>query len=297
MLAFIRRSPLISYFVLAFVISWAGVLLVVAPEGLPGKSDRMQALFPLAYLAMLVGPTVAGLGVTYIVAGRDGLKNLRTRLFSWRVHPLWYAAALLIAPVLSLVVLLPLSLTSSEYLPALFGAQGTLTGPVSTGSVASIIMMGLMVGIGAGVFEELGWTGFAVPELRKRDQVLTTGLILGLLWGAWHLLVSFWGSGTATGAFSLALFLPTLPTAFGVLPAYRVLMVWVYERTQSLLVAMLMHASLTATTLILMPRGQGSTVGIAYGVAWTLVMWAVIAVVGLATHGQLWHPPLRRRPA
>ena len=35
-------------------------------------------------------------------------------------------------------------------------------------------------------FEELGWTGFAVPELRKRYGILTTGLIVGLLWGVWH---------------------------------------------------------------------------------------------------------------
>ena len=60
----------------------------------------------------------------------------------------------------------------------------------------------------------------------------------------------FWEPGSFSGAFPLALLLVKL---FSWLPAYRVLMVWVYDRTGSLLVAMLMHGSLTATQLILMP--------------------------------------------
>ena len=35
---------------------------------------------------------------------------------------------------------------------------------------------------------------------------LTTGLIVGVLWGAWHLLVYFWVSGTVSGTLPLALF-------------------------------------------------------------------------------------------
>jgi membrane protease YdiL (CAAX protease family) len=45
---------------------------------------------------------------------------------------------------------------------------------------------GLVVGLLVPFFEELGWTGFATAELRKRHGVLATGLIMGLLWGAWH---------------------------------------------------------------------------------------------------------------
>jgi membrane protease YdiL (CAAX protease family) len=86
------------------------------------------------------------------------------------------------------------------------------------------------------VLEEVGWTGFAVPRLRLRYGMVTTGLIVGVLWGAWHLLQGLWISGTYSGALPLALFvLLNFFSGVAQLTAYRVLMVWVYDRTESLL--------------------------------------------------------------
>jgi hypothetical protein len=97
-------------------------------------------------------------------------------------------------------------------------------------------------GLLAGFFEELGWTGFAIPRLRLRFAT-------GLLWGAWHFPLFREGDGFS-GMPPLALLVVQL---FAWLPAYRVLMVWVYERTGSLLVAMLMQANLSASKLMLQP--------------------------------------------
>jgi membrane protease YdiL (CAAX protease family) len=140
--------------------------------------------------------------------------------------------------------------------------------------------------------EELGWTGFATPELRRRYSILATGLIVGILWAIWHFLPTYWGSGDASGALSLTLLLPPCLFYAGVLPAYRVLMVWVYDHTGSLFVAMLMHASLTASTLfILAPAAQGVPLMIYY-VVFTAVIWAVVAAVAATNRGQLARPPL-----
>ena len=68
---------------------------------------------------------------------------------------------------------------------------------------------------------------------------------MGVLLGAWHW-ITFTEPGSFSGAFPLALLLVKL---FSWLPAYRVLMVWVYDRDESLLLAMLMHVSLTAIHL------------------------------------------------
>jgi membrane protease YdiL (CAAX protease family) len=46
---------------------------------------------------------------------------------------------------------------------------------------------GLMVGLVISFFEEIGWTGLATHELRKRHGLLATGLILGLPWTVMHL--------------------------------------------------------------------------------------------------------------
>jgi membrane protease YdiL (CAAX protease family) len=103
------------------------------------------------------------------------------------------------------------------------------------------------------------WTGFAIPRLKRRHGVFATGLIVGVLWGAWHFLVNFWYSGAIVAGIPLPLFLTVyFLTGVAQLTGYRVLMVWVYDRTESLLVAVFMHASLiVSTTPILLPAMTG----------------------------------------
>jgi uncharacterized protein len=145
-----------------------------------------------------------------------------------------------------------------------------------------------------GIFEELGWTGFAIPRMKLRYGILGTGLIVGVLWGAWHFPPFFWGSGAASGTLPLALFLPVL--LFTWLPAYRVLMVWVYDRTESLLVAMLMHVSLVASNVILVPLATGVAL-VTYDLVWAAVLWVVVGAVAVANGGHLSRVPPQRRVA
>jgi membrane protease YdiL (CAAX protease family) len=153
--------------------------------------------------------------------------------------------------------------------------------------------MGIIAGVMTGVFEELGWTGFAVPRLRLRHGVVATGLIVGLLWGAWHF--PLFSGGDLSGVVPMAVFLPV--QLFSFLPAYRVLMVWVYDRTGSLLVAMLMHVSLTASTLILQPLDVAGTRALTYDLVLAAALWLLIAALAMANGRQLSRPPLRPRVA
>jgi len=269
---FIKRHPVLTYFALTFAISWGGVLIVVGPGGIPGTTAQAETLLPFVVLAMFPGPTIASILLTGLVYGKVGLRELLSRLLRWRVGARWYAVALLTAPLLVTATLFALSLTSPVFLP----------GILNTSDKASLLLVCIAYGLGAGFFEELGWTGFAVPKLRLRYGVLATGLIVGLLWGAWHFLTNFWGSGDSTGAFTLALFLPAQLFAVGVLPAYRVLMVWAYDRTGSLLVAMLMHASLTANWLILMPPAISGVPFLTYYLVLAATLWVVVAAVAVA---------------
>ncbi len=282
----IKKHSVLTYFALTFAISWGGVLILVGPSGIPGTAEQSKTLFPVVFLALLVGPFLAGILLSGLVYGRASLREFRSRLVMWRVDARWYATALLTAPLLMTATLFALSLLSPEFLP----------GIITTEDRATLLLFGVMVGLGAGLFEELGWTGFAAPELRRRYAVLTTGLILGFLWGAWHFLVYFWGSGDSSGAFSLDLFLPMVPTLVGILPAFRVLMVWVYDRTGSLLVAILMHASLTASTQILMPHATG-VLSLIYSLVLTAALWVVVAAVAVANGGQVSRQSLQRRVA
>ena len=277
---FLARRPVETYFALAFAVSWTGVLLVVGPAGIPGTVERFMTVGPAMYVAMLAGPSVAGLLMTGLVSGRAGFRELLARLVKWRVSGRWYAVALLTAPLLVTAVSLALSTLSPEFLPAILAADDK----------APQIVSGLVAGLMVGIFEELGWTGFAIPRLTPRDGLLRTGLIVGLLWGTWHFLL-FWESGSFSGALGLALLLARL---FSWLPAYRLLMVWVYDRTGSLLVAILMHASLVASQLILMPPPLSAVLLLASILGWAAALWAVVAVLAVVNNGQLSQPIPRR---
>jgi hypothetical protein len=56
-------------------------------------------------------------------------------------------------------------------------------------------------------------------------------------------------------------------------------MTWVYDKTESLLVNMFMHTSLTATTLfILVPNATGIDLALYY-LCLTAVIWLVVLIV------------------
>jgi membrane protease YdiL (CAAX protease family) len=272
--AFLKRYPVLTFYVLVFAISWGGILILVGPGRIPGATEEIERLFPFALVVQFAGPSIAGILMTGLVSGRAGLRELLSR---WRVGARWYAAALLPGPLLVAAVLFALSLVSPVFLP----------GIVTTDDRLALLLFGLAWGlIGGGLLEELGWTGFAVPRLGLRYGALATGLIVGLLWGAWHFLIAFWASSALAGEQSLVIFVAGYLAFYVVaLPAYRVLMVWVYDRTASLLVAMLMHAFLSASTLILQPQ---TTAG---HLTWNLVLaaalWLAVAVAAVANRGQL----------
>lgn len=265
----IKKHPVLTYYALTFAISWGGVLILGAPYGMPTTSELFEKHWTIVFLPYFLGPSMANLLLTGLVHGKGGYRELLSRLLKWRVGAGWYAVALLTAPLLVTPLLLILSLISPVFLPDI----------VTTADMVGLIVLGLGVGlIEGGFMEELGWTGFATPELMRHYSVVTTGVIVGILHTVWHFLPTFWGSGDASGEFDLLLFLPPCLFYVGVLPAYRVLMVRVYDHTGSLLVSMLMHASLTATTLfILSPAARGVSLMIYY-LLLTIAAWIVVAL-------------------
>lgn len=268
--AWSKRHPDWAYFVLTFAISWGGLLVLAMPYGMPAKQDSFTKAWPVVFLPYLMGPLLSGLVLTGIVHGAPGYKRLGARLVHWRLAPRYYAVALLTAPVLILLTLLPLSILSSSFAPAI----------ISKSDRFAVLAMGLGVGIlGGGLLEEPGWTGFATPEMRRHLSPLSTGVTLGMIWGAWHLLPTYWGSGNADGAFDPWLFVPPCVFYLGVLPAYRTLIVLMHEVTGSLLIAVLQHASLTACSLfILAPPATGAQLA-GYYVILSALMWATVLLM------------------
>ncbi len=283
--AMIRRHPLVTYFTLAFAISWGGGLLAIGGSGeMTGTTPASDPRFVYALIAMLAGPSLAGILMTALVHGRAGLRDIRSRLLAWRVGMRWYATALLTAPTLMLATLLALSSISDAFLP----------GVVATGGLGRLLLISLGVGLSAGLIEELGWTGFAIPTMRRRYGVLATGLVIGILWSAWHLFPNVWSAQAAASELSTTFYLAAtvLGIFVGYLTAFRILMAWVYEHTQSLLVAVLMHFSFTASLLALNPLDLAGGSLLVYSFTLAAVVWVVVGVVALVRRRDLRRLPI-----
>jgi membrane protease YdiL (CAAX protease family) len=165
--SFLLSHSVAAYFFLAFTISWLGALAVAAPhllrhEPLPKITGIL--MFP----AMLLGPSLSGIVLTGIVAGKAGLRDLLSRLLRAGIRPHWYAT-LLIPPVLVLTLLFTLK---------------TFLSPVYT---PNLFLMGVWFGVPAGLLEEIGWTGFAFSRMSLQYNALGASITLGLLWGLWQL--------------------------------------------------------------------------------------------------------------
>ncbi len=255
-LSLLRRYPLLSYLVLTFAISWGGILIVLIASGFD-LSVPEPAELGLLFVLKLAGPSVSGLTLIAAIDGRAGLHELWSRLICWNVGASWYALALLTAPLLLLAVLLPLSmLVSPDFAPR--------------------FQWGLLaVGLLAGGFEEIGWTGFAAPRLLARHRLWIAGMSLGFVWALWHLLVDLRYNMSAMGdgwMFQFAIvYLATLTP-------FRILMTWVYSNTSSLLLAVLMHASYTGALMTFFPAttfGQGML----WQAMFAIVLWGAALIV------------------
>lgn len=263
----IVRRPLLSYFLLVFVIAWGAVVVAVGPEGIVGDATPENWQLLPVFGSMLLGPAIAGVLLVALTDGREGLRDLWQRQRRWRVNVRWYAIALLTTPVLLFVILGGLSTTSPTFVPSL----------IATDEVVGVLAFGLVYGLFAGFLEEIGWTGFALPRLRRRYSLLVAGILLGVVWGVWHGLADYWGTHTEFG--SLWPLRIALWTA--ALTAFRVLIAWVYENTQSLLVAQLMHASFTGSQGLLVPALSPADHFVWYSI-FTVVLWVLVGVLALS---------------
>ena len=250
----IQRLPLVSYFFLAFAISWLGSLAAGGPKFFSGQ-ELTLADAGLMFLPMIAGPSIAGILMTAVVDGRAGLKALFGRMRYWRVEGRWYAAAILIPPVFILITL------------------GILTLLVSPDFSPVFVALGLIVGVMAGFFEEIGWMGFAYPRMTKKRSALKAAIILGVLHALWHIVADYIGASSLRGEYWLAHFIAMMVAS---MTAMRVLIVWVYENTQSLLLSQIMHASSTGFLGVLVSTPISPAYSTLFYVAYAILLWVFV---------------------
>jgi len=254
---FVKRHSVVIYFVLVFTIAWVGSFVLVGPKFLAGSVIEFSDVGLMA-IVMLGAPFMAGLLMTYLADGRLGIEDLFARMMKFRVAGRWYLS-LLIFPALLLFVSVLLGIFVSSELAPTVGLLGVFGGPL------------------AGFFEETGWTGFAYPKMKGKASALSTGIYLGVIHGVWHIAADFLGNSSAFGAYWLPYFLGF----FLHVVALRVLIVWVYSNTESVLLAMLMHASSTGFYGILISTTMAPVNSVIFYNVYGVVLCLAASVVAL----------------
>jgi uncharacterized protein len=270
----LRRHAVTLFFVLTYAITWVGIFAVTGFIRFQGQFVSFEPIL-MVFGVMLAAPGFSALALTAIGEGDLGLKVLAAYLMRWQVGLQWYIVAVFMVPLLVLGILLGLTV---------------LVSPLFSPGFAPI---GITVGIVVGFLEEIGWTGYALPRLRLKYSALGSALILGLLWGFWHILADFTGSAPGQEGVWIVNFLLSWVAP---LVALRILMVWVYNNTRSLLLSQIMHASYAGTMFFLVPA-LSSDLALIYSATLTVVLWIAAGLVIALTGKELARRPARHKLA
>ena len=252
--SWVRRYPLVLFFVLAYAFSWGNYFLARAFPGVP-------FLFPF-------GPLVAALIAASVTGGVSGLKDLASRCVRWRVGLKWYAAALIVPTLIGLAAIA---------LSVLLGGPSPATARL--GPWYNLFLLFPLALWDAPFGEETGWRGFALPRFSARRSPLLNSLILGVLIMGWHL--------------PLVLGEPAMiaPYVLGGL-ASAILTNWIYYNTRgSALLAMLYHSAANTVGLYFAPMLAGPD-QVRYFWLLAAVNWAAAGAVILLAGSTLRRGPV-----
>jgi membrane protease YdiL (CAAX protease family) len=215
--AWVGRHPFPTFVALAYASSWSFWLLAWAGGG------------TVALLIGGLGPMIAAGIVTRATGG--SLRAWLRPVWTWRVSPWWWGYALGLPALLYGAVSLALQVSGSPVDWSLVLDRL----PAYAGTFVFVLVLG-------GALEEPGWRGFGLPLLQERYSPVRATLLLGLVWGVWH--VPLYGPAGFVVPMVLAFF-------------YTVL----WNRTHSLALCILLHAGFTPAQeqLVLMARSQAYT--------------------------------------
>ena len=197
---------LVPFFAITFGLAWSSIgLLILFPDQIASVFGELSAKNPFFILAVYA-PAIAAFTLVTRQDGLSGLWRFLSRLLLWRVHWGWYLFLVL-------------------GVPALFYCGAALKGNLFTAPfpfsnwIEVIPALAFMLVLGP--MEEFGWRGYALPLLQQRYAPIWAGLLLGAIWGAWHL-PAFFLSGVPQSAWQfLPFFIGSIAVGVIVTPLFN----------------------------------------------------------------------------
>lgn len=244
----VPSSAILAYLGLTFLITWALIgFYVLLPDIASATFGEISGSHPFFFLATW-SPAIAAFLLVFLYSGLAGIRLFLSRLFLWRAPPGWVAFILVVVPLV--------------YLAGSLIKGGPVLAPLppeGIGAMISVLFMMLFLG----PVEEFGWRGVLQPLLQRHMAPIWAGILIGMIWGIWHL-PAFFLAGTVFANWNfLPFFVGNVVLAVLVTP--------ILNRTQgSLLWPMLFHWQLINP---FWPDAQPWDTWILLGVAVIVVWW------------------------
>jgi membrane protease YdiL (CAAX protease family) len=215
--------------VTCLVITWPVQLLLIRAGAHTDLDAGPSVLVPLAVAGC--GPSLAAIAVTAGLLGWGDVRRLLAQARSWRIHPGWYVLPLVLPTIILMAGDLLFAARTHE-MPTDWRWIQLPPWPVAV--AAFVPPLG----------EELGWRAFALPRLQRRTSALAAALIIGIVWGAWHLPLFLFPE------MSLADF----PFFFVQVVAASIIMTWLYNSTGGrLCITLVAHLMLNLNIVLYLP--------------------------------------------
>jgi len=239
----LQSAPTAAFLLLTFSFSWGVWWLAGSHLSGAGRGWRIAV-----HTVGLCGPTVAALVLTGLLYGRRGVVDLLKRIARWRVGIGWYLFALFSTLIIGLTAI----------------GVHTLAGGM-TPHMNQLVFAQALLPLPAGLPEEYGWRGFALPHLLKKRSALTSSLIIALFWVVWHIPIS---PALKNVSFFGLFLLEVIPLS--------VLFSWLYINSRgSILLVVLYHMVANAAVYVLNIPGSPSLWAVYIGLNWLLAVLVV----------------------
>jgi membrane protease YdiL (CAAX protease family) len=264
----ISVHPTVAFFVLAFAMSWTlmAPAMIVGLDSLAAVPFFLGVWAPAAAAAIIVRATGGSI--------RDWLRGI----MRWRVPRRYYLLALGFPIALAIVASAEFALAGEQLDFGLVGERAAAFLP--------LLLFCLLLNGGP---EEPAWRGFALPRLQERLSPVKATFLLGTIWGLWHLPLLLVEDNVDHDLAALA-FAGMLVWTLAGFTAYAFTYTYLWNRTRSALLCMLLHASYNTAIGVLILRPADKLVGdsyVAISLALTGTLWLVAIALILATRGRL----------
>jgi uncharacterized protein len=181
---------LVPFLLISFGLAWGILaLFIFLPEPTTAIFGELTGRHPLFFLAVYT-PAIAAFILVTRSGGLAGLRRFLSRILLWRASVGWYGFLVF-------------------GIPLIFYAGAAVKGSPLTGAFTfdspGVLLTAILLMAIKGPIEEFGWRGLALPLLQRKLAPISAALILGVIWGFWHL-PAFLLSGTPQGEWSFAPF-------------------------------------------------------------------------------------------